>query len=686
MKLSQLTVIFIIIIIPIVLLTSFYISTGLKTIKYQALYNTGLLTATHDAIYAFEKNTINNAYSDNAETKRNILKSSVKAFEKSLCSTCGISAFNTNEIEEYVPALVFGMYDGFYIYAPSYNSQTRKYEHGLKNYVYYSEMLDDGTCITYSLDNYVIVSGEFDGEYIVKEGYLIDLEGSLENGTKYKGINIDNKEDSAIKYYKEAYYFTNWFLNEARIQDKRKNNNIADFLNIGTSNDPEDENSPFIQHKRSIMKEKIEGVLNSTITAYSKRTWNQNYKMPKLSEEDWERIYNNISMISFFQGKQVGFSKFNGYCVLNSTNSNEYVNPNLIYFINDEDGAYHDIRCTDLESIDKNINGYKIGIFSKKREEETDEQGNVIVKHKYTHNELACYNCINGQLGKTQTIRDYISISGNENIKTSYWTALARERYNTPKLIDTSGVITYKLEGLTASNNQFVIKLGESYTTYISPINTLIHRRPENITVIMNGEVLEQGYTYNNYNGQIIIPEIKGDIIIIANTTEDTSNKSFSHPSTTEDSNYEEIQAGTKWKIINTKIDQKQTVRVYEFIAPSAGTYKFWSDDHNADTNDVDPYAYLYDGDKYSIDVFNSIIIEYANYQSLDGNPWFDANELFDNEEKIKAEVYNDDGGEGYNFYMQYECTQNKKYYLVIRTYSPYETQTFSQMYIEKIN
>ena len=75
MKLSHLTVIFIIIVIPVILLVSLYISTGLKTIKYQSLYDTGLLTATHDALYAFEINTINSTYSDNAETKRNILKS-----------------------------------------------------------------------------------------------------------------------------------------------------------------------------------------------------------------------------------------------------------------------------------------------------------------------------------------------------------------------------------------------------------------------------------------------------------------------------------------------------------------------------------------------------------------------------------------------------------------------------------
>ena len=37
------------------------------------------------------------------------------------------------------------------------------------------------------------------------------------------------------------------------------------------------------------MKEKIETVLNSSITAYAKKT-GSSYRMPKLLEEEWEKI------------------------------------------------------------------------------------------------------------------------------------------------------------------------------------------------------------------------------------------------------------------------------------------------------------------------------------------------------------------------------------------------------------
>ena len=458
MKLQNLTVIFIVIILPIILIVSLYINTGIKTIKYQALYDTALLNATHDAIYAFEQNTANNKYSDNAETKRSIIKSSIKMFETSLANAAGISAYSSDEIEEYIPAIVFGLYDGFYMYAPSYNTQTGKYEHGLKNYVYYSETLDDGTVIRYSLDNYISVTVEKDGQYYIKEGYLINLEDlknidSDNNGKadevttlKYKAeelvINKEtiNGEDNydAIEYFKDAYDFSYWFLKEAKIQEKEKDGTTVTYLNIGNSNDPENESSAFVQHKRKIIKEKMEGVLNSTITAYSNRTWGQNYKMPKLSIADWNKIYNNISVTTFFQGKIIGLTKYNGYCVLNSTNSREYVNPNLMYFI-DNTGYYHDIRCEECKNA-TTLTGYRIGNFGNKKV--TDSNGEV--SYKYDHNELACYECINGTENSSGLVYDYITgAKPNDqyptlkwkNTKESYWTSLARERYNASKLI-----------------------------------------------------------------------------------------------------------------------------------------------------------------------------------------------------------------------------------------------------------
>lgn len=543
MKLQNLTVIFIIIIIPVILLVSLYITSGLKTLKYQSLYDTGLMTATHDAIYAFEQNSADDKYSSNPEKKRDILKSSIKMFEKSLANTCGISSYSYQEIEEYIPAIVFGMYDGFYMYAPSKEytkdedgNEKYEYKHNLKNYVYYSEILDDGTVIRYSLDNYVVVTGIFKDEngndvYQTKGGYL--AVGSSNDGKTYQGVTIveetglgEHSKDG-INYYKESHEFTKWFLNTAKIGEK------ADYLKIGEEvngyvNDPEDDNSAFVQHKRSIMKSKIEGVLNSSITAYSNRIWDKVYKMPKLSEEDWQKIYSNISMITFFQGKNIGLTKYNGYCVLNSTNSREYVNPNLMYFI--DGNYYHDIRCSQLS--DK-TSGYRIGSFEKRKEdikvEKKDEEGNVISnadgtaqtetvsRYKYDITALACYDCINGPLPNNVSLYDYVrDANTDKEIKISYFTSLGRERYNGSKPIsyiptlNKSETVIYNvkhyLQSLSNADN-YELHNTESKT---GEIGKLTEAQPLNYP----------GFTHKNFDQKIITenPIVTVEIYYTRNT------------------------------------------------------------------------------------------------------------------------------------------------------------------------
>lgn len=466
MKLQNLTVIFIIIIIPIILVLSLYISSGIKTIKYQSLYDDGLLSATHDAVYAYELNSANNDYSENPETKRSIIKSSVKMFEKSLANSCGIASYSSDEIEEYVPAVVFGMYDGFYMYAPSglYDSTTGKvedYAHNLKNYVYYSEVIRNASgkdiTITYSLDNYITVSGDFGDGYEIKKGYLMKVDGALYSGVKYDNIKIYTEEidgeinTEATEYYKAAFSFTHWFLNETGLSSIDIDGNGSYPFAISNGNDPENEKSAFVQHKRKVIKDKIESVLNSTITAYSNRTWGKTYKMPKLSQDDWQKIYNNISIITFFQGKKIGLTNYNGYCVVNCTNTKEYVNPNLMYFT-DEDGYYHSIlceKCKNYEIIDKSkLNGYKIGSFEKKQisvipEGETEPQK----EYFYEHNELACYDCINGaSTSEKENVYEYINASGEEDLKSVYWTSLGRERYDPSKITPIDTIVEVKFD------------------------------------------------------------------------------------------------------------------------------------------------------------------------------------------------------------------------------------------------
>lgn len=467
MKLQTLTVIFIIIILPVVLVLSTYIGYELKTIKKQNMYNTGIATATHDAIFAFELNTKNDNYSNNAEYKRINVKSAIKTFENSFSKTCNIGVVSSSEIEKYIPAMLFGLYDGFYMYAPS-RINDGSYKHNLRNYVYYSEQIPNtNIVIRYTLDNYVAVSGTIDGTYKTMAGYLVT--GTWNDSEKKYNDNIQIPEEtlkynklqenadgsistteatttstSAQTYYKEAIDFTSKFndlISTSSSTDK-------DIWLINSTNDPEDENSAFVTHKREIIRNKIESTLNSSITAYANISGKE-YKMPKLSEEDWEKIYNNISVITFIQGLDLGMKKYNNYCVLNSTNNSEFVNPNLMYFI-DNSGVYHDIKCESLNTGSDINAGYKIGDFATTRYEiqvknadgssKTDSSGNPVMstKYYYKHNEYACYDCINGGNNrKSGSTYDFIKdLSNTDKRKIIYYTSLARERQNTIKLLD----------------------------------------------------------------------------------------------------------------------------------------------------------------------------------------------------------------------------------------------------------
>ena len=455
MKLQNLIIIFIIIILPIVAVMSAYINYDIRTIEMQSMYNSGIVSAMHDTIYAFETDTQDNGLSKDPEQKKSVLKSCAKVFQNSFSNTCNIEFYGNEILEKYIPAMMFGMYDGFYLYAP-YNT-VNGYKHELRNYVYYTEVIP-GTDITirYSLDNYMVVSGTFGGDYITKAGYWI----ALNNNGKYKNREyiIDNGEhmplyktydihthrivevsgevsgDAKI-YLEEAEQFSNWF------NDNVKNAGTQVYLK--NTIDPEDENSPFVEHKRHVMQDKIQSVLNTSITSYAKNS-GINYKMPKLLEEDWQKIYSDISFVTFVQGMNLGFKKYNGYCVMNSSNHNEYVNPEKMYFIYEDDNGdteYHSIKCDKIKN--RLTNGYKIGDFRKTNIDIIDETDASKTKRGYffKFDATACYGCINGnnnlpKIDNNKNIYSYVTNTNSFRVKKSYFTSLARERHEMQKVYD----------------------------------------------------------------------------------------------------------------------------------------------------------------------------------------------------------------------------------------------------------
>lgn len=262
MRIQDLAIIFIIIILPISIVLGAYTQMQISTISLQTEYDMKLIAATSDAIKAFQINTANSSTSDIANSKIRDIEASVSTFKASIKSVFGMNGYSEDEINEYIPALVYTMYDGFYIYS-RFNNQNYLYEvdengnvtnnpldkngenvFGLKPYISYSVKYNPNSdldiVITYSLDNYISIKGmvKVDGEkqYWDKSGYLIDgIKKDASGKITYNGVEIDKNvvlsedlpaigslEKGTYKYVR--YNGTKYYLDE-------RNARVIYFLN-----------------------------------------------------------------------------------------------------------------------------------------------------------------------------------------------------------------------------------------------------------------------------------------------------------------------------------------------------------------------------------------------------------------------------------------------------------------------
>ena len=226
MKLQNLAIIFIVIMLPISIVLSAYTRNQIKTLNLQTSYDSKLVNSTYDAVKAFQINTLSNTSSDVASSKMRDIKASANVFFDSISNGFGLSGYNADAIRNYVPALVYTLYDGYYIYSPYTNNlgeditlynnstyQNGQTVQGLKPYVYYSCRYIKGNIdvvITYTLDNYITVQGVIGGNYVNKSGYLLDnIDEITNNSVKYRNVKITKEniqervivnESSALNY------------------------------------------------------------------------------------------------------------------------------------------------------------------------------------------------------------------------------------------------------------------------------------------------------------------------------------------------------------------------------------------------------------------------------------------------------------------------------------------------------
>ena len=342
---------------------------------------------------------------------------------------------------------------------------------------------------------YFYYSSEYKKDYVTNPKTIEYLNQHLVNINGHWNL----VSDSAKKYYSEsldnittdfngnAISFTNWvkqYLGNITAEDAVDTNGtqIQDFAtDLGTTkifdisasdNNPLDSGSAFNEHRRNVIRKSIETNLVSAIATFTAHTVvGYEFTMPQLSEEEWEKIENNVCMLTFFEGIPIGAKVYNNYCVV-SNNTNQETVGNDSIFIVDSNGEYHKPGCLKLiENLKNNsvtITGaYASSEFQRKTVSITGEDSNAhsqllgadadAGKYAYYYPEAytPCYYCM-VSASQTYSTDNIISNNikdnngnnvnitnlgtSNINLRQIYLTALARSKYN---LYITNGYFGY---------------------------------------------------------------------------------------------------------------------------------------------------------------------------------------------------------------------------------------------------
>lgn len=230
MKVAPIIAIALLIIVPMSVILISYSNNQLKTLQYQVSYDTKLRNSTYDAVKAFQLNMSNSMTSDLANSKMRDIEASINVFYTSLTSNFSTSGYSKETLKNYIPAIVYTLYDGYYIYSAYDNTLTNvdivpgtqysageTYEdgeriYGLKPYIYYSCRYkpndNSDFVITYSLDSYITIQGTLDGNPINASGYLLTGVESSGGNYTYRGLKIESEDGNNLQenIYVEDFY------------------------------------------------------------------------------------------------------------------------------------------------------------------------------------------------------------------------------------------------------------------------------------------------------------------------------------------------------------------------------------------------------------------------------------------------------------------------------------------------
>ena len=275
-----------------------------------------------------------------------------------------------------------------------------------------------------------------------------------ENGKSVKVIasNIPydkNGKLNANNVIKTETYHTKYTTtNNVETHIKSTYNNSKVFQLSG-DNDPELESSSFNRHRIDVIISSIESSLVTTIANFNSYIGGTyDYAMPVLTEEEWDRICNNVTVVSFMQGLIIGnYKYYSSYAIVANTKVKDFISKDTI-FVQDNGSStvdYHNPRCSkyNAEMNDKAKNesisviGYKNLDYDRKSCIVPKSEGTGGDEYfYYLQQNPAGYECVVSLNDNIYTIDEIFNgiVSGknpiNSEVRRAYITALAREKGN----------------------------------------------------------------------------------------------------------------------------------------------------------------------------------------------------------------------------------------------------------------
>ena len=535
MKIQNYSVIFIVIIMPIALILSIYTGNLIDVANKQSQYDALLLGATYDAVRAYQMNTLNNSYDSESNSKVRDINASINSFFNSLAAGMSQSGLTKNELTDYVPAMLYTLYDGYYVYGVynnvastkngiSYDTTgtSRNNQYGLKPYVYYSCEYASSTAgydliVNYTLDNYITVTGTYTvggvKKNIAMSGYYINTDRiKLKNQSAGESASFDDKivtidagtsQEITIKPEQLGEYLIAYDQKRESGSTGAYKNNLAN-------------NSETAQYYQYITYNNVKYYLDSyhvgtqkTLDGNVNTSFNMTYdNIPIFHLDKGQRIYINdstLSEIKSFLGVVDDNRLFSGE-QYKDVNAYQYYARAYTFSSPGEDGVYDALSQINLAN-----NVVKTDTYNTTYNIETNSNQKI---ETHTKNDY-----------KTKKVFDYKENGNDPDLETS--------SFNQHRMDVIISSIESSLVSIIASFNSYT---GGTYE-YLMPTfsETEWERICSNITVVSFLQGLTVG-NYKYYNNYSIVANTKvkdyisKESIYVQKSGKDTANTDYHNP------------------------------------------------------------------------------------------------------------------------------------------------------------